>query len=103
MVLFIVLLLGGGVLLAGDKAGPCLVRLTEADGTTLQGKAQMTKDGIEIETTGGTKKVAWRRVTELEELEPDSPPPEIERTRDRATFDERSSALAKRTDEPRVL
>src|SRR5579884_2898431 len=90
---FLALLLLAGAALAGDKGGPVWVRATDVEGSTLQGRAQLRKDALEVETASGTKKLPWRRVAELEEIDADAPPPELERTRDRATFDERAAKL----------
>ncbi|HZU96525.1 MAG TPA: M23 family metallopeptidase [Planctomycetota bacterium] len=95
--------LGGIAALAADKGGPMRLRVVEEGGATTEGRGQIKKDQLEIETPTGPKKIPVRRIQSIEELDVDAPPPEVERPRDRSTFEERAAALDKKTDEPRAL
>jgi hypothetical protein len=89
--------------LGADKGGPLTVRLTLDSGEVLQGSARWKKDGLEVDTPTGPRRVPFRRLASVEEIDPDTPPPEAERPLDRATYEDRAAALAKKTDEPRAL
>lgn len=90
------LLLLGTVSLAADKGGSYQVRLTEEGGALLQGHATFKKDAIELQTSSGSKKIPYRLVKEIEEIDPDAPPPENERAKDRLSYDERADRLTRK-------
>lgn len=90
------LLIVGAVTLAADKGGSYNVRLTQEGGVVLQGRATFKKDGVEVATSSGTKKVPFRLVKEIDEIDADDPPPENERARDRLSFDDRVRGIEKK-------
>ena len=94
-----------GAALAAEKGGPMFLRVEEEGGAQTQGKAHLKKEGLEVETPGGTKKISYKRVASIEEVDPEAPPPDAERPVDRADFEARAKAIeekqAKDKDEKR--
>jgi murein DD-endopeptidase MepM/ murein hydrolase activator NlpD len=89
------LALVASIALAGDKGGTYEVRVTQEGGSVLSGKLTFKKDAVEVATSGGSKKVPFRLVKEIEEVDLDAPN-ENERARDRLAFEEKIRGIEKK-------
>jgi hypothetical protein len=70
----------------------------EEGGTVTQGRAHWKKDGIEVETPEGPKKVLWRRIKSIEEVDPEAPAPEAQLLIDRADFEARARSIEEKAE-----
>lgn len=85
-----------GAALAGEKGGLLFYRVTDDQGAVLEGHGRLKKDAVEIETSGGLKKIPFAKVASIEEVDPEGPPLGSDPAKDRAEFETRWKALAER-------